>query len=371
MEYTVGFPGLGWEITVNRVAFTIGNFPIYWYGVLIGFGLVAAMVYAFYKSKDFGIDADKLMDVVIFGAVAGILGARLYYVVFSPTFEAKTFWDIFDIRDGGLGFYGALIFALASAVLLCRWRKMKFRPVADLVSIGFLIGQGIGRWGNFVNQEAFGTNTKLPWGMISQHTTSYLSRNAADLAERFIEVDPYMPVHPTFLYESIWCIIGVVLITMYIKHRKFDGEIALMYVAWNGAARVLIEGLRTDSLYIGSFKISQVVALLGAFASIAAIVYFRLKIKKSTDPNFMMPYAFTEEWKTEYAGILERQELAKHKRTAKNLTNSGGGAGITPVQTHVDAKEPANMPEGQTAAEAVLANDGAESKNTNPKQGEK
>lgn len=318
MGTQVSFPGLGLEFTIRHIAFSIGNFNIYWYGVIIGLGLALAMLFVFSKTKEFGIDTDRFLDVVIIGAVAGVIGARLYYVAFSPS-EFTSFWQIFNLRTGGLGFYGGVIFGVGSAVLTCRWRKIKLYPAMDLAAYGFLIGQGIGRWGNFVNQEAFGTNTTLPWGMISNETTLYLSRQASKLAQEGIIVDPYAPVHPTFLYESLWCALGFVLLLLYMKHRKFDGEIFLMYIAWNGFGRAFIEGLRTDSLYLfgSNLRVSQVLAILGALAAIVIIGVVRKKISDSEDENYLKPYGMTPAAQEELAAIAAERELAAKEKLEK------------------------------------------------------
>jgi len=307
VDFFVRFPGLGWEFTVQRVAFSLFGLDIYWYGVLIGGGLVLAMLYSFTKTKFFGIDTDRFLDVVIVSSIMGVLGSRAYYVLFSPNYHMQSLWQFFDLRDGGLGFYGAVVGGVASAYVLTQWKKIKFLPVCDISMLGFLIGQGIGRWGNFFNQEAFGSNTTLPWGMISEETTHYL------LLTNIPGVDPYLPVHPTFLYESLWCLLGIILLSLYIPHRNFDGEIALMYVIWNGSARTLIEGLRTDSLLVGSFRVSQVLAALGALAAALVIIIVRLKMYKKNDPDYLLPYGLTQEWRDEYAAILQRQKMDEEK----------------------------------------------------------
>jgi len=341
MEFIVRFPGLGLEFTVNRVAFSIGGYDIYWYGVLIGLGLCLGIANALFHTQDFGIDTDKLLDGLLIGSASAVVGARLYYILFNPDFHPDSFFDYIDLRDGGMGFYGSLIGALVAAWIYCKLKKIYYIAGFDLVAMGFLIGQGIGRWGNFFNQEAFGTNTTLPWGMISDQTTQYLQM------ANIPGVDPYLPVHPTFLYESLWCILGFVLLTIYCKYRRFDGEILLMYIAWNGVARVLIEGLRTDSLMLGSFRVSQLVAGLGAAVSIAAIVVIRLRIakvaKETGNPNYKIPYAYTDGWKKEYADIVERREAEKNKRRKKNGTGT--------------AKQPENVENigQQTTAEVSTA----------------
>ena len=173
MVYHVQFPGLGLDLTVNRVALAIGGFNIYWYGVIIAAGMLLAMLYAFRNAVDYGIDSDRLVDVVAIGTVMAIVCARIYYVAMAP-FEYQSLWEMIDIRKGGIAIYGAVIGAFVFGGLAAKWRKVPLLPLFDLVSLGFLIGQGIGRWGNFVNQEAFGTNTTLPWGMYSEGTEAYL-----------------------------------------------------------------------------------------------------------------------------------------------------------------------------------------------------
>ncbi len=281
MTNLVQFPGLGLEFNINRVAFTIGGLGVYWYGVLIATGFLLALVFAFRYAVDFGIDADRLVDVVLVGSVCAVICARAYYVIFSPV-PYESFADMIDIRQGGLAIYGGVIGAAVFGGLACKWRKLPILPTFDLVAMGFLIGQSIGRWGNFVNQEAFGSNTSLPWGMYSQATASYLSSWQTVLAQDGVIVDPSMPVHPTFLYESIWCAVGFFALWAYMKKRRFNGEIALMYAAWYGAGRFWIEGLRTDSLMLPgmTLRVSQLIALISVLAAVAAIVIVRRKIGK-------------------------------------------------------------------------------------------
>lgn len=281
MTNLVQFPGLGLEFNINRVAFTIGGLDVYWYGVLIATGFLLALVFAFRYAVDFGIDADRLVDVVLMGSVCAVICARAYYVIFSPV-PYESFADMIDIRQGGLAIYGGVIGAALFGGLACKWRKLPILPTFDLVAMGFLIGQSIGRWGNFVNQEAFGSNTSLPWGMYSQATANYLSSWQATLAQDGVIVDPSMPVHPTFLYESIWCAVGFFALWAYMKKRRFNGEIALMYAAWYGAGRFWIEGLRTDSLMLPgmTLRVSQLIALISVVAAVAAIVIIRRKIGK-------------------------------------------------------------------------------------------
>ncbi|NMA07162.1 MAG: prolipoprotein diacylglyceryl transferase, partial [Ruminococcaceae bacterium] len=219
----VYFPKLGLEFSINRVAFKIPglDLEVYWYGLLIAIGAVLAFVYVYKRANEFGVDKDQLSDLVIAGIISGVLGARIYYVVFSSPGEISGFAEIFNLRQGGLAFYGAVIGGVLSTFFYCKIKKVRFLPVLDLTSFGFLIGQGIGRWGNFVNQEAFGVNTDLPWGMTSSVIVNYLNSNFAELRELGMIVDPMKPVHPTFLYESVWCFIGFIFLHFMAKHRRF------------------------------------------------------------------------------------------------------------------------------------------------------
>ena len=209
MSFDVQFPGLGLEFTINRVALSIGGFNIYWYGVIIAAGMVLAMLFAFRNADDFGINSDRLIDVILVGAVMAIVCARIYYIVFAP-FKYESIWQMIDIRQGGIAIYGAVIGAFVFGGLMAKIRRIPILPLFDLVGICFLIGQGVGRWGNFVNCEAHGTETDLPWGM---------SINGA------------APVHPTFFYESLWCILGFVL--LYIFARKWQKHGKLPWVEYD------------------------------------------------------------------------------------------------------------------------------------------
>lgn len=272
MTYHVQFPGLGLEFTLDRVAFTVFGMPIYWYGILIATGLALAIVFAFSHARRFGIDSDRMVDVILIGTVCAVIGGRAFYVATAP-FEYASFAEMLDIRLGGVAIYGAVIAAFLSGYFACRWRKVPILPMFDLAGMGFLLGQGIGRWGNFVNQEAFGTNTTLPWGMYSEGTYNYLLSVQATLAAEGVTVDPTQPIHPTFLYESIWCLVGFVLLASHIKKRRFNGELFLLYIIWYGLGRYWIEGLRTDALMVTStLRTSQLVALVSVATAVVLLV---------------------------------------------------------------------------------------------------
>ncbi len=279
----VEFPGLGLSFEINNVAFTIFGVPIYWYGVFIGVGMLLAVLFAFKNATRFGVDSDRMIDVITVGLICAIVGGRLYYVAFSDL-EYKTFFDFINLRAGGIAIYGGIIGGFLGAGITCKIRKVPVLPLFDLAGMGFLIGQALGRWGNFFNQEAFGTNTTLPWGMISPATTNYLQWNQAALAADGIMVDPFAPVHPTFLYESLWCILGFVLLALYKNRRKFNGEIILLYVMWYGLGRAFIEGLRTDSLMISGIGMRASQLLAATSALVALLVWVMARVKTAGKP---------------------------------------------------------------------------------------
>ena len=274
----VQFPGLGLSFELTRVAFSIGRFNVYWYGVCIAFGICLALVFAFRHSVEFGVDADSMVDVILIGIVLGIASARAYYVAMAP-FKYESIWEMIAIRDGGLAIYGGIIGGFLFGGLACKWRGVPVLPMFDLTAMGFLLGQCCGRWGNFFNQEAFGCNTTLPWGMYSEATRDYLMGSTVT-AQSGVTIDPNLPVHPTFLYESIWCLVGFILLFRYIKKRKFNGDIALRYMIWYGAGRFWIEALRTDSLMLVpsiGLRVSQLLAGIAVAAGVAAEIYFTRK----------------------------------------------------------------------------------------------
>lgn len=312
------FPGLGIDIKIDNEAFSLFGLSIKWYGVLIALGMLLAMIYCFKRTKEFGIDGDRLTDAVFAGLIGAVIGARLYYVAL----HAESFHDIkeiFAIRDGGLAIYGGIIGALLFGCITAKLRKLRILPTLDLAAMGFLIGQSLGRWGNFFNQEAFGCNTTLPWGMSGGKIQQYLANHQASLAAQGMEINPYAPVHPCFLYESIWCALGFILLHFYHKHRKFDGEVFCMYVFWHGLGRFFIEGLRTDSLYIGSVRASQMLALISAIAALALIIIMRVRVKKKG----VSLYRDSEESKKilEAAANAEKEEAErKAAKKHKELT---------------------------------------------------
>ena len=277
--FNVQFPKLGLEFQISRVAFSPFGYDVYWYGLLIGIGVAIMLLTVFFRTPKLGINTDHFIDAILGTTIGAVVGARAYYVAFAP-FEYESFLDMINIRDGGLAIYGGVIGGLLVGMLACRLRKINILDYCDIILGATLIGQAVGRWGNFMNQEAFGTNTDGLFGMISEGTTAYLEKVQPTLAAQGIMVDPAMPVHPTFLYESAWCLLGYILLQLYFNRRKFRGEIACLYLIWYGVGRFFIEGLRTDSLEIvAGLRTSQLVALVSVVAGVIIIVYNRSDFK--------------------------------------------------------------------------------------------
>ena len=264
----ISFPALGIELNPPR-GFQIGPLDIRLYGIVIALGLILAVVYGMRRRKEFGLKEDDLLDGVLMIVPLAIICARIYYCAFSWHEFAADPISVLYIWNGGIAIYGGVIGAAIGVVAFCKWRKIKVSSVLDLVVLGFLIGQSIGRWGNFFNREAVGdlgeqANWFLRMGLFNEVTG---------------KVDYF---HPTFLYESVWNAIGFAALHFLSKKRRYDGQIALGYLFWYGLGRTLIEGLRMDSLYIGPFRVSQLLAALTCFG--AAIAMILLYFKKH-DPE--------------------------------------------------------------------------------------
>lgn len=257
---------------------------IRWYGAIIAFGLTLAVLFGGRTAYKWKIDINKMIDVLIYGSIAGVIGARAYYVFSEWGYYSAYPSEIIKIWHGGLAIYGGLIGGIAAAIVVCLVEKINIRNLLDLCGMSFLIGQGIGRWGNFANQEAFGTNTSLPWGMYSEKTCLYLTNLVA--SGKGEGIDPSLPVHPTFLYESLWCLLGFAfLFYMCRKHRKFSGQIFLLYGIWYGTERAFVEGLRTDSLYIGNTGIRTSQLLSVVLVAVCAVLYVIFYIKYTKNPR--------------------------------------------------------------------------------------
>ena len=256
MYTNISFPSFGIDINPPR-SFQLGPLTIHFYGAIIALGLVLAVLYASRRSREFGIKEDDLLDGVLWVTPFASLCARAYYCLFSWEQYAANPIKVLYIWEGGLAIYGGVIGAVVGVLVFCHVKKIRTATILDLVLLGFLIGQSLGRWGNFFNREAFGaeTDTFLRMGLMNRYTE---------------EVKYY---HPTFLYESVWNAAGFLLLHLLSKKRKYDGQIALGYAAWYGLGRTFIEGLRTDSLYWGPFRVSQLLAAVSCLAAVAVLIW--------------------------------------------------------------------------------------------------
>ncbi len=289
----VVFEGLGIDFDLPSVAFTIGNHDFKFYGLIIAFGFGLAVLYGGRGAWKWKMSLDGMTDVLIWGTIFGILGARIYYVAFEWDYYSVHLNEIPAIWNGGIAIYGGIIGALLGAVIGCKIGKIDYLNLLDLGALGLLIGQGIGRWGNFFNQEAFGTNTTTAlFRMWSPKIQATLAENSAELAEKGMTVNPDLPVHPTFLYESVWCLLSFLILHIIVnKKREFKGEIFMLYCVLYGAERMVVEGMRTDSLYIGdtTIRVSQLLSAVIVVVALAFFVYFMVRCKKGTLPQKMLP----------------------------------------------------------------------------------
>jgi len=254
----IAFPGLSIGPFFIKESFSLFGLSIHWYGVIIAIGILLAYLYCAHIAKDFSLSKDNCLDIILFGLPSAIICARIYYVIFEWGSYKDNLIDIFKIWEGGIAIYGGIIGACLSTYIYCRVKKISFLNAFDVGAYGLLIGQICGRWGNFINAEAYGSVTTLPWRMEL--------------------VDLGICVHPTFLYESLWNLCVLMFLILRRKNKSFDGEIFITYITLYGLGRFFIEGLRTDSLLLGPFRISQLVAL--SCVIFGAIWIFRKKNKK-------------------------------------------------------------------------------------------
>ena len=270
-DASISFPMLGdWSINPpSSINFFGTGFQIYFYGVIIAAGFILAALYCAHRAPEFGIKSDDIYEFIIWLIPICIIGARLYYVLFKLDYYIANPSEIFAIRDGGLAIYGGIIFGIITGVIWAKRKGYKVFALADVASFGLLIGQAIGRWGNFMNREAFGAQTDVfcKMGLTDITGTIY--------------------VHPTFLYESLWNFVGLVFLHFWSKkgNRKYDGQIFWMYIFWYGLGRAWIEGLRTDSLYIGTsdIRVSQVLAAVSAISALVILIINKRKNHSSDD----------------------------------------------------------------------------------------
>ena len=272
----LSFPGLGiGEFSVNSEAFSIFGAPIAWYALIICMGMLFAVSYVIYRSKQIGIDSEQVLDFALFVIPIGVLGARLYYVLMELD-SFNTIWEAFNIRNGGLAIYGGIIAGAITVFCVCKYKKIDFLAFADCVVPALIMAQAIGRWGNFMNGEAFGEITDSFLRMGIRNVNSIYTFGTYDMVY----------VHPTFLYESLWNIIGFIGINIFYKHKKYDGQIFLMIFGWYGLGRMLIEGLRTDSLYLFNTNIRVSQALAGILFVVCTSLLIYLAVKKYQRPFY-------------------------------------------------------------------------------------
>lgn len=278
----ISFPKLGLELDPPS-GFAFGSMSIYFYGVIIALGLFLAVAYALKRRKQFGLLEDDLLDGVLWIVPVSIICARAYYCIFRWEEFAADPISVLYIWKGGIAIYGGIIGAALSVVIHCVIKKISLPAVLDIVALGFLIGQCIGRWGNFFNREAFGAYCdnflamRLPTSAlhVPDNASSQLMLAVATLKDQAAQggYTGFYQVHPTFLYESVWNLAGFIALHFLSKKRRYDGQIALMYVAWYGLGRTFIEGLRMDSLYIGTFRVSQLLAAATCFVAVGILLW--------------------------------------------------------------------------------------------------
>lgn len=270
-------PVFSGSIVLSPVIFRLGKLEVRWYGVLIASGIVLAYMVARTRIKAEKINEDQVIEGLFYGVIAGVVGARIYYVIFTWDYFSKNPWDIFKTWNGGLAIHGAIIAAIIVAFLYTRLKKnvtFGFLQILDIITMVFPLAQAIGRWGNFFNHEAFGKPTNLPWKM-------FVPAQNRPFAYRKFEY-----FHPTFLYESIWdLIVFAILFTYTRKYRKNFGETTALYMIFYSIGRFFIEGLRLDSLYLGPLRIAQVISIVFIALGILLFVYFRRKGPRAIPPS--------------------------------------------------------------------------------------
>ncbi|MGL4362498.1 MAG: prolipoprotein diacylglyceryl transferase [Cellulosilyticaceae bacterium] len=299
--YPIYFPNLGEMfaqkgLNINPIAFELFGMPIYWYGIILTSGIMLGLFMAIYIGKKEGIDSDTIMDFLLWDIIFAILGARLYFVVFSWQYYKDHLNEIFSIRNGGIAIYGAIIASILVALIYTQKKGIKFWKFADVATYGLLVGQAVGRYGNFVNQEAFGGEAtekalfamQIAKSQAISHSTSKTIDGFATYAHKVVDnlgieqIIEYVQVHPTFFYESCWNIILLIGLLLYRPYKKAQGEIFFLYIAFYGVGRLWIEGLRTDQLVVAGIGIpaSQIVAVVSIILGLIGMISCRIKKKK-------------------------------------------------------------------------------------------
>lgn len=285
MDYNINFPNL--HIYLDNVGknIMIGDFAIAYYGICIGIGMLGGIMLAEYLAKKTGQDSDRIYSVAIVGIISAIIGARLYFVAFQWDYYSQDLWKILNLREGGLAIYGGIIGAVLAVFVYTRIKHINFAEIADVAAPAIALGQCVGRWGNFFNREAFGDYTDNLFAMQIPVSAVRMGEITTDLRAHMETIDgvTYIQVHPTFLYESMWNLCVMILLILFIKHRKFVGEVFLLYLAAYGLGRVWIEGLRTDQLLIPNtdIPVSQVLAGVMIVGASTFIIVKRIALQKN------------------------------------------------------------------------------------------
>ena len=276
----IAFPNLGIYLKDVPRSFSLFGFDIYFYGLIIGLGVIAGILMASHVAKISGQNPDTYWDFAIYAVICSVLGARIYYVLFSWDEFKDNPLRVFNIRQGGLAIYGAVIAAFITLFVYTKVKKQNALLMGDTAMAGLILGQAIGRWGNFMNREVFG---EFYDGLLSMQLPIAAVRDSSDITENIIAHIPaganYINVHPTFLYESLWNLLVFTLILLWRKHKKFDGELCLLYFAGYGLGRFIIEGIRTDTLFIPgtSIPVSQALSLVMVVFAVAVDVIVRIR----------------------------------------------------------------------------------------------
>ncbi|MCB6201856.1 prolipoprotein diacylglyceryl transferase [Extibacter muris] len=287
MHRTIDFPNIGIHLKSVGDHITVFGFDITYYGMLIGLGILAGIFIAAAEAKRSGQNSEDYFDLAIYAVICSIIGARIYYVIFSWDMYKDDLLSIFNTRQGGLAIYGGVIAAVITVIIYARIKKMSAPLIFDTAGLGLVAGQMIGRWGNFFNREAFGEYTnsllamKLPVDAVRGSDITELMRKHMEKVDGV----SYIQVHPTFLYESLWCLMVLFIMLLYRKYKKFDGEVFLIYLLGYGVGRAWIEGLRTDQLLLPGvgWPVSQVLAGIIAVVSLGLIIYKRFRIRQETE----------------------------------------------------------------------------------------
>ena len=276
----IWFPNLGIEIDhLSRTAFTVFGQDIYWYGIFIGLGVILGVLLALHEAKRTGQNPDTYLDFIIYAMIIAIIGARLYYVIFSWDFYSQHPEKIFAIREGGLAIYGGIIGGVLTAIVYSHLKKKSFWVMADTMAPSLILGQMLGRWGNFFNKEAFGGFTDNLFAMRYQLSQVRASDVTPNILQNLVTVNgvDYIQVHPTFLYESMWSLCVFIILLILQRKKKFDGQVCATYFFGYALGRVWIEGLRTDQLCIGNVPVSQALSAVLIIASVVLYVYCKKK----------------------------------------------------------------------------------------------